>query len=141
MIKELSIEDSESFLELGNLINPNFCKTHDLAYVIDEDCYCVYGYYEKGKLIAFLLILITLDSDDICDIVVDPDYRKKGIASKLLDNYFSSKNDGDFIFLDVNVNNVPAINLYKKYGFEVVNIRKGYYDGVDGYLMEKMVKR
>ena len=39
--------------------------------------------------------------------------------------------------LEVNINNQFAIKLYNKYGFEVVVIRKGYYNGVDGYLMER----
>ena len=34
----------------------------------------------------------------------------------------------DTIFLDVRESNVPARNMYKKYGFYDLNIRKGYYD-------------
>lgn len=34
--------------------------------------------------------------------------------------------------------NVPAINLYKKYGFEVLGTRKKYYDNkFDAYIMTK----
>lgn len=35
------------------------------------------------------------------------------------------------ITLEVNVNNIPAINLYKKYEFEEVGVRKKYYNNVD----------
>ena len=41
------------------------------------------------------------------------------------------------ITLEVNVNNSFAIKLYEKYDFKTVAIRKNYYDGVDGYLMER----
>ena len=33
--------------------------------------------------------------------------------------------------------NVKAMNLYKKHGFEIVAVREKYYNGVDGYLMER----
>ena len=35
------------------------------------------------------------------------------------------------ITLEVNVNNIPAINLYKKYNFKEVGIRKKYYNNSD----------
>ena len=41
------------------------------------------------------------------------------------------------ITLEVKETNVAAIKLYKKYGFEEVAVRHGYYNGVDGILMEK----
>lgn len=40
------------------------------------------------------------------------------------------------ITLEVNVLNDAAIKLYKKFNFTVVSIRRGYYKGIDGYLME-----
>ena len=39
--------------------------------------------------------------------------------------------------LEVKINNYIAINLYQKYGYKKVAIRKGYYNGVDGILMER----
>ena len=41
------------------------------------------------------------------------------------------------ITLEVNKNNIPALNLYKKFDFNEVAIRKNYYNGVDGILMER----
>lgn len=41
------------------------------------------------------------------------------------------------ITLEVRENNIPAIKLYEKNGFERKAIRKGYYNGIDGILMER----
>jgi ribosomal protein S18 acetylase RimI-like enzyme len=41
------------------------------------------------------------------------------------------------ITLEVNINNEYAIRLYEKYKFKKVAIRKAYYNGTDGYLMER----
>ena len=51
-------------------------------------------------------------------------------------DYFINLVDKD-ISLEVRENNDPAIKLYKKYGFEEVAVRKGYYNGIDGLLMER----
>ena len=40
------------------------------------------------------------------------------------------------IYLEVRVSNFPAINLYRKLGYEVVRRIRGYYaDGEDAYVM------
>jgi ribosomal-protein-alanine N-acetyltransferase len=33
----------------------------------------------------------------------------------------------DFFYLEVRKSNIPAINLYKRFGFEIISIRKEYY--------------
>ena len=49
---------------------------------------------------------------------------------------YGKENKCSNITLEVKRCNLGAIGLYKKYGFSEVAIRKGYYDGVDGLLME-----
>jgi len=42
------------------------------------------------------------------------------------------------ITLEVNEKNLSAITLYKKYGFQIVGIRKKYYNNIsDAYIMTK----
>jgi ribosomal-protein-alanine N-acetyltransferase len=41
------------------------------------------------------------------------------------------------VSLEVKKDNTKAINLYKKYGFVEVGVRRGYYQGIDGILMKK----
>ena len=42
------------------------------------------------------------------------------------------------LFLEVRTSNEKAQNLYRKYGFKVLGLRKGVYDlpKEDGYIME-----
>ena len=42
--------------------------------------------------------------------------------------------------LEVNTENIAAINLYKKFNFEIINTRKKYYEGKDAYIMERRIK-
>ena len=60
-------------------------------------------------------------------------YRKKGIASKMMEKMFQE--DVNNITLEVRTSNEGAINLYKKNSFKIVSIRKNYYGNDDAYLM------
>lgn len=91
-------------------------------------------YKDNNKILGFLDYSIMYERAEINYIFVIKEYRNKKIASKLLD-YMLNNNDFDQITLEVNINNINAIKLYQKYGFKEVNIRKGYYNGVDGILM------
>ena len=42
------------------------------------------------------------------------------------------------ITLEVREDNISAIKVYEKLGFKRKAIRKNYYDGVDGILMERV---
>ena len=47
-------------------------------------------------------------------------------------------NDGcENIALEVRVSNLPAIRLYEKKGFIVINLKPNYYDTEDGLRMMK----
>ncbi len=81
-------------------------------------------------LISYSLIYDRIELEYIW---VSLENRKMGIASKLMDKMF--ENNVKNITLEVNVLNIAAINLYKKYGFKIVSIRKNYYGSDDAYLM------
>ncbi|MEM2188130.1 MAG: ribosomal protein S18-alanine N-acetyltransferase [Nitrososphaerota archaeon] len=77
----------------------------------------------------------------IISIAVLPEHRRMGIATALLtkaleilkEEYRCSE-----AFLEVRVSNDPAISLYRRLGFEVVKISRGYYvDGEDAYVMAR----
>lgn len=49
-----------------------------------------------------------------------------------------AKETSTLITLEVNEKNISAINLYKKYGFQIIGTRKKYYDNnFDAYIMTK----
>jgi len=58
----------------------------------------------------------------IINLVVSPEHRKKGIAQNLIYTackYYQSKGNCLPMSLQVDKDNIPAINLYKKVGFEI----------------------
>ncbi len=73
------------------------------------------------------------------NIVVRKDKRGLKIGSALLEKILeiSKKLNAETITLEVNKKNLPALNLYKRYGFYQIGLRKKYYNEEDAILLEK----
>ncbi|MCI8568061.1 MAG: GNAT family N-acetyltransferase [Bacilli bacterium] len=98
-----------------------------------------YIYKDCNKIIAFINFDIMYERMELIDIYVIDNYRNKKVATKLMNQMLidAQINDVKSISLEVRKDNNKAIKMYEKYGFKQVAIRKGYYQGIDGLLMEK----
>lgn len=67
-------------------------------------------------------------------LVVDKDYRGKGLAKMLLQDKNIIPDDQD-IFLHVKISNISAINLYKKLGYEIREEMVKYYHDENALFM------
>ncbi|MGM9834407.1 MAG: GNAT family N-acetyltransferase [Bacilli bacterium] len=137
MIKQISLNDEKTFYELGLRLKANFKDLYDLKVLLSSDYNFIFGYYKDGVLSAFLHLSKSFEVVDIVNIVVAKKHEREGIASILLNYAFKYFKDVDKFILEVNVNNLSAINLYKKNGFTIISKREKYYDGVDAYIMER----
>lgn len=90
---------------------------------------------ENDEIIGYLYYSDIFDRAEINQIEINSIHRNSGKGKVLMD-YLINNVDKD-ISLEVKVDNTPALKLYEKYGFEQVAVRKGYYQGVDGLLMER----
>lgn len=142
MIRKLKIEDIEQVEELGNRLSPNFSKTNNLKEMENNKLIKILVYEAEESIKGFLMYTELEETVDIGDIIVNEEERNKGIASCLMDYMLSDiKESVKLLTLEVRKSNTPAIQLYKKFGFEVVYIRKKYYlDGEDAYLMGRRLR-
>ena len=92
--------------------------------------------YEDGFIKGVLVYQYIYNRAEIDYIIVDNNYRKLGIATKLL-KYLEDSHKLDNITLEVRESNKEAINFYLKNGFKEVTRRKNYYKEEDGILMIK----
>ena len=71
----------------------------------------------------------SFDEADVMNVAVHPDFRRQGIAEKLISTLVEElKNRGiHALMLEVRASNAPAIALYEKLGFQQVGLRKNYY--------------
>ncbi|MGN1297039.1 MAG: ribosomal protein S18-alanine N-acetyltransferase [Clostridia bacterium] len=92
-----------------------------------------------NEIVGFAGIKIILDEADIMNIVTKKTYRNQGIGTLLLENLISlsKKLNLKTLSLEVSEENLPAIHLYRKFGFEYLGVRKNYYQDKNGYIMTK----
>jgi [ribosomal protein S18]-alanine N-acetyltransferase len=89
-----------------------------------------------GVIAGYILWLKRKKYYRLYSLAIGNDFQNRGFAKKLLAYSFENLIDRDFS-LEVKVLNETAINLYKKFGFEIKKVLKDYYEECDGYLMYK----
>ena len=115
----------------------NLLLSFNKSFNIDSNPFYKCLVYEKKGILGVLVFEEIYDRIELDYIIVNVDYRRCGIASKLMDFLieYSKNNNILNITLEVNENNTSAINLYKKYKFELVSRREKYYKDTDAILM------
>lgn len=101
---------------------------------------------DDKNVVGFAIFTVVSDIAELQDIAILSNTRQKGLGYKLLSSSMDilRNTQGSKIFyLEVRVSNEPAVNLYKKLGYKIDHIRKGYYPTSqsnvreDAYLMSK----
>ena len=87
------------------------------------------GAFEGEQLGGYLIVSRYVDAWHIMNIAVSPDFRRRGVATALLERLFESTDDRSRrgYTLEVRVSNDGAIRLYERLGFTARGIRRGYY--------------
>jgi ribosomal-protein-alanine N-acetyltransferase len=92
---------------------------------------------------AFLLGVMTSSVHSrVLMLAVSPEMRRKGIGTMLMDRFLeeSLKKGAKILTLEVRKGNVAAMEFYKKFGFQPIDVIKGYYnDGEDAYQMQLFI--
>jgi ribosomal-protein-alanine N-acetyltransferase len=87
------------------------------------------GAFEGEDLVGYLIISRYVDAWHVMNIAVRPEFRRRGIATALLERLFELTSDGSKrgYTLEVRVSNLGAIKLYERLGFSARGTRRGYY--------------
>lgn len=77
----------------------------------------------------------------LMNVAVAPDHRRRGIATLLCSCAFDHAADGGFdaLTLEVRQSNGAAIELYRRFGFAPVGVRRAYYTNPDGSKEDGMI--
>lgn len=96
----------------------------------------------SGQMVAFVFVMTNREdgTGHITTIGVAPEHRRRGLANKLLIRAEEAlrKRDINAVMLEVRVSNRAAQNLYRAFGYSIVQkLPKYYNNGEDGFLMVK----
>lgn len=82
-----------------------------------------------GKIVGYMGMWKVIDECHITNVAVLPEYRQQNIASMLIEKMVDICVCSEIVAmtLEVRESNIPAINLYKKFGFVSAGKRPRYY--------------
>ena len=85
---------------------------------------------EDGTLLGYAVLYTVLDEGNLDNIAVARSSRRQGVADALPSALAGLCRERGIVrlMLEVRASNVPALSLYRKYGFAEVGRRKNYYE-------------
>lgn len=108
---------------------------------LEKGAFHVFGLKHGDRLAAYASFLVAAGEMEVLNIAVAPDYRRKGVARRLLGLVLgiSGAMGAKKAFLEVREGNRAARALYEGAGFEQVGLRRGYYPdtGEDALLLSR----
>ena len=128
-IERMGLEDVEQVAELDKKCFPTPWSAS--AYVTEIHNPSAYYIVAKtdGRIVGYAGIWLIMDEAHITTIGVAPEFRGKKIGERILASLLDEAihRGARRATLEVRKHNHVAQNLYQKYGFHVVAVRKGYY--------------
>ena len=140
MIINVNFDNNELIEQIESKFNDVYVQKNELKNEFLSNPYTkIYAFMEDSVIIGIIHINDIYDRIEINNIFVLKEYRNMKIADQLMKKVIEEANANKKIniTLEFRQDNIPEINLYKKHGFVEKAIRKGYYKGTDGILMEK----
>lgn len=136
-IKKINDQNIEAVFKLYQKINLYNKRSVTFLETMKKPYHIGFCGYINNTLSSFISTIHVLDEIDIIEIGVIKEQRRQGIAHKLVSHLQKHciKNGIRKIFLCVAENNIAAISLYEKTGFNKIGIRKNYYFR-DGFLSD-----
>jgi len=102
--------------------------------------YLVVEEVDQGMILAYGGIFILGADSDVQTIAVTPRAQRRGIGRTLMEHLMdcAREEEARSMMLEVRSDNLPAIDLYQRLGFEQISIRRDYYaPGVDARIMQR----
>jgi len=105
----------------------NFMDAFDHGYEcrVDED---------HGKIRGYAILMPAVDEAELLNIGVAAAWQRKGLGRMILNEMLQKARAMNMkrVFLEVRPSNVAAIALYRCSGFDLIGVRRGYYQNAGG---------
>lgn len=142
-LRQMKMEDLKQIAALEAELFTEPWNEEDFRREMEENEFANYYVMEHdGQIAGYFGLWILFDQAQITTIGTAKSFQRQKVATKMMSaiDQMCIDQECEFLSLEVRVSNVPAQNLYKKFGLDIVGVRKNYYaDHEDAYLMMKPV--
>jgi ribosomal-protein-alanine N-acetyltransferase len=129
-IRKMTLEDMPSIIDLDqksfSLPWPERSFRFELTANSASRCWVA---ELDGKIVGMIVVWLIVDEAHVATIATHPDFRRRGIGTKLLSHALRLMMDegASSSFLEVRESNFSAQEMYRKFGYEVSGRRPRYY--------------
>lgn len=129
-ITKMTLDDIDEIMKIEHLsFNIPWTRAAFVSEVLSNDIAEYIVSKINGKIVGYAGMWRVLDEGHITNIAVHPDFRRKKIATQMVEELIKIARENDIakLTLEVRESNILAQELYKKFGFLVLGKRKQYY--------------
>lgn len=96
-----------------------------------------------GTLCAYCVAMAGVQEMHLLNLTVAPSCQHRGLARLMLDALVAASGAADarWLWLEVRESNQRAQAVYRRYGFEPIGVRRGYYPAAGGQREDAIVMR
>lgn len=139
MIEKVNLDDRIKIGEIENKF-PKYFTNDKIEQVLKNNQFrVIFSISDEKEVVGILILDIIYERMELIEIEILEDRRNLGYGNELIKFMLKKALSKHLqnITLEVKATNNVAIHLYEKYGFKKIAIRKNYYQGIDGILMER----
>jgi len=105
------------------------------AFILSDEI--SWGAYIERKLVGYIFAVLSEQFVHLVNVAVKAEYRRLGIARKLLGQLYKTALKGklEYVILEVRRSNDTAIDFYMNEGFVQIGEKQGYYQGGEDALI------
>ena len=125
----MSEEHVPQVAELEKICFSDPWSEKSVAYELTNPLSCWLVAIEDGRVAGYIGSQTVMGESDMMNVAVHPDYRRRGIAERLVNDLVEALKafESHCLTLEVRESNDSARALYAKLGFCQVGLRKNYY--------------
>ena len=129
-LRRLGLGDLDAVEEIERSAYPTpWSRAMFLAELRKSGSLAIGAFKQDDELVGYAFVSRYVDAWHIMNVAVAAEFRRRGIATALLERLFevTGADPHRGYTLEVRVSNAEAIRLYERLGFQRRGIRRGYY--------------
>lgn len=140
-LRVATVEDAARLAALEAMLFSDAWSEAALASTLASPLTAAFTAYRDGAMVGYLLSSFLAPEGELLRIGVHPAHRRCGLGACLMERFLKAAENGGCtdLFLEVRADNLPALSLYRRFGFSDNGLRRGYYKNptADALLMKR----